>query len=221
MVAEKTRRKILAVFMDMVAENTSTDIDLRALSDRCGIKLSTLRGTYRDRLALIEDFTAMIDQAVLDAADDVDPEETPKDRLFDLLMARLDALAPFKAGVSQIARDASKDPALAMALNSRMLNSMRWMLSAADIEASGLKGGIKLQGLVVAYGRVVRVWLGDEDAGLAKTMAALDRELRRGEGALRRLDRVERFVSRIGSVLERAQKRRRSSEDTPSADAAA
>lgn len=221
MVAEKTRRKILTVFMDMVAENASTDVDLRALADRCGLKLSTLRGSYRDRQALIDDFTAMIDQTVLDGIDEIDPEETAKDRLFDLLMARLDALAPFKAAVAQIGQDASKDPALALALNGKALNSMRWMLSAAEIDAGGLKGGIKLQGLVIAYGRVLRVWLKDEDAGLAKTMAALDRELQRGEGALRRLDQVEGFVSRIGSVLERAQKRRRASEDTPSADAAA
>ncbi|MEP3275989.1 MAG: TetR/AcrR family transcriptional regulator [Stappiaceae bacterium] len=211
MVAEKTRRKILTVYMEMVATEGTTDVDLRALSEQCGVKLSTLRGSYRNRLSLIEDFTAMVDQIVLDGLDEFDAEETAKDRLFDILMARLDALAPYREAVAQISKEASGDPSLALSLNNKALTSMRWMLSAAGIEASGLKGGIKLQGLVVAYSRILRVWLDDKDAGLAKTMAALDRELNRGEGALRRLDQVERFASRVGSALERAQKWRRHS----------
>ena len=45
----------------------------------------------------------------------------------------------------------------------------------------GPTGAIKLQGLVFAWARVLSVWFEDSEPGLARTMAALDRELKRGE----------------------------------------
>ena len=57
---------------------------------------------------------------------------------------------------------------------------MRFMLEAAGIEAQGAAGAIKLQGLALAWGRVLQVWLDDEEPALSKTMAELDRVLDAG-----------------------------------------
>ena len=55
------------------------------------------------------------------------------------------------------------------------------MLTAADIGAAGPKGMVRAQGLAVLFAGVLRTWVEDDDAGLARTMAALDRELARGQ----------------------------------------
>ena len=55
------------------------------------------------------------------------------------------------------------------------------MLVAAGIPTRGAKGCARVSGLMCLYGRVVPVWIDDEDPDLGPTMAALDRELRSGE----------------------------------------
>jgi hypothetical protein len=55
------------------------------------------------------------------------------------------------------------------------------MMTAAEIGANGPKGVVRAQGLSLLFARVLCVWVKDDDPGLARTMAALDRELARGE----------------------------------------
>jgi hypothetical protein len=52
--------------------------------------------------------------------------------------------------------------------------------------------------LVVVMARTLRVWLDDEDPGLARTMATLDRELASGERMLNFLGDICRLVPRFG-----------------------
>jgi hypothetical protein len=70
------------------------------------------------------------------------------------------------------------------------------MMAAAGIDAAGPSGMIRAQGLAVLFARVLGTFVRDEDPGLARTMAALDRRLRRGE-------RTVRNVEQAGSVLYR------------------
>ena len=54
----------------------------------------------------------------------------------------------------------------------------------------------------------MRVWLDDDDPGLARTMAALDKRLREAERAVMRLDRLEQCVlPRRRGATPRARRR--------------
>jgi hypothetical protein len=68
------------------------------------------------------------------------------------------------------------------------------MLSAADISAAGPKGILRGQGLALLYASVLRTWLDDDDPGLARTMAALDRALSRGAWWSGIFDQMCRFI---------------------------
>jgi hypothetical protein len=83
-----------------------------------------------------------------------------------------------------------------MELNRIVVNSMAWMLNAAGIPATGGRGALQAQGLACAWARVMRVWLDDDDPGLARTMAELDRRLRQAERAWMRLERLSRILRR-------------------------
>src|SRR5690349_11109153 len=74
-------------------------------------------------------------------------DEPPRDRLFEILMRRLEVLAPYKRSVQSLMRSALCNPGLALALNSFAIRSMRWMLTGAGINTAGGKGAVRAQGL--------------------------------------------------------------------------
>jgi hypothetical protein len=101
--------------------------------------------------------------------------------LFDVLMRRLEALKPHKAAVRSLMQSAVCNPGLALALNGLAVRSQKWMLTAAGISAAGPKGMVRAQGLALLFANLLCTFVEDDDPGLARTMAALDRELSRGQ----------------------------------------
>src|SRR5204863_6320619 len=99
-----------------------------------------------------------IDRAVLEGGDADMAEETPRDRLFEILMRRLEALAPYRASVRSLMRSALCNPGLALALNGLAIRSMRWMLAGAGIKTAGGKGALRAQGLALVFAQVLRTW---------------------------------------------------------------
>ena len=159
----------------------------------------------------------MIDQEVLESTSfDEDEESSAKDRLFDILMARFDALKPYRIGIQQLLCVVKSDPGFALMMNKFSAKSMRWMLEGAKIPTRGLKGIAKVQGLVAIYSRVVCTWLNDEDKGLSKTMATLDRELDRGHILLKQMDFAESMFSNLCQFICCSGKRSNISTNTSS-----
>jgi AcrR family transcriptional regulator len=188
------REKIIAALMELLAEERFEDIGFGAIARRAGVSLADCRAEFRSVLAVLAAYTKDVDRQVLSGGDTDTAEEPPRERLFDVLMRRLEALAPHKAAIRSLARSASRDPALAFALNGLTVRSMQWMLTAADINAAGPKGVLRGQGLALLYASVLRTWLDDDDPGLARTMAALDRALGRGARWSGLLDELCRFA---------------------------
>ena len=56
-----------------------------------------------------------------------------------------------------------------------------------------------MAGLGLTYASVFRTWLEDDDPGLARTMAALDRRLRRGERTLGGIEGVAAALNRFAT----------------------
>jgi AcrR family transcriptional regulator len=192
--AKTNREKIIDALMELLVEERIEDTGFGAIARRAGLSLAECRAEFRSVLAVLAAFTKEVDRQVLAGGDTDAEEEPPRERLFDILMRRLEALAPYKAAIRSLARSAARDPALAVALNGLTVRSMQWMLTAADISAAGPKGIVRGQGLALLYASVMRTWLDDDDPGLARTMAALDRGLSRGAWWSGLLDQVCRFV---------------------------
>jgi hypothetical protein len=122
-------------------------------------------------------------------------EEAPRERLFDVLFARFEHLGPHRQAIRNIGQAAGRDPPLALEMNGIVVISMTWMLAAAGVSSTGPAGLFRAQGLALVWARVMRVWLDDDDPGLARTMAELDRRLRQAERTIIRLDRLARVFS--------------------------
>jgi AcrR family transcriptional regulator len=211
------RDKIIAAFLGLLAERRFEQIGLTDLAEAAGVSLAELRGEFASTLAILAAHIKAIDRAVL-AEDSSDMAEEPaRERLFDVLMRRLETLKPHREAVHSLLRSARRNPPLAMALNGLAVRSQQWMLTAAGINASGPLGMMRSQGLALLFASVLRTWVNDDDPGLARTMAALDRALARGQRVVGLMDDLCRVPSRICRLRSR---RRRGSEDSEEATAA-
>ena len=176
------RGKIVDALMQLAAEQRFEEISIRDICKAAGLSLADFRDAFPTKGAVLAGLSRRIDRAVLAQDSSELADESPRERLFDILMRRLEAMAPYREGLREATAWLRRDPAAALAMNRVVLGSMRFMLEAAGIEVEdGAAGAIKLQGLALAWARIVRVWLDDDDPGLSKTMAELDRELTRGD----------------------------------------
>jgi len=212
------REKIIAAFLALLAEKPLEQIGFAAIAKEASLSLGQLRGEFASTLSILAAHLKAIDRAVL-AADLSDmAEEPPRERLFDVLMRRLEVLAPHREAVRSLLRSARRNPPLALALNGLAVRSQQWMLTAAEINAAGPRGMIRAQGLALLFGPVLGTWVRDDDPGLARTMAALDRALARGQRFSGFLDDVCRIPSRLCRLRPR---RRRRDDDAEEESAAA
>ena len=202
------RERIIAAFMALLAEQPIERIDLAEIAKRAEVSLADLRGEFSTTLAILAAHMKEIDRAVLRGGAGDMAQEPPRERLFDVLMRRLEALEPHKASVRSLARSARLNPGLALALNGLAVQSQQWMLAAADISASGSKGMVRAQGLALLYASVLRTWLDDTDPGLARTMAALDSALARGQRWSSMLDDLLSVPARLCPTRKGSRPRR-------------
>src|SRR3954453_16314696 len=208
------REKIIAAFMALLAEHRVEEIGFGDIAARAGVSLGVLRGEFGSTLAILAAHSKAIDRKVLADADADMADEPPRERLFDVLMRRLEVMAPHREAMRSLMRSAARNPPLAFALNGLAVRSHTWMLTAANIDAAGPRGLIRAQGLAMMFASVLRTWVDDEDEGLARTLAALDKALARGQRWSGMLDDLCRFAP--GRCVRR---RRRSRYDEEEAEA--
>ena len=211
------RDRVIDVTLALAAERGWTHFGLSDIAHAADLGLAELRELYPSKGAVLGAFMRRTDLIVLreDASDLAG--EPVRERLFDVLMRRLDALAPYKAAMRAVVDAVKRDPVLALALNGAALNSMRYMLEAAGIRTYGPLGGLRVQGAVVMFARVLEVWIHDEGTDLAKTMARLDRELDQAGRIIGRVEGLMRASSPLRALCQRvgegARARRRAARD--------
>jgi AcrR family transcriptional regulator len=203
------REKIVAAFMALLAEKSIETIGLAEIAERAGVSLADLRGEFASPLAILAAHVKELDRQVLSGSDPDMEEEDARERLFDVLMRRLDLLAPHKEAVRSLLRSARRNPTLALALNAMAVRSQQWMLTAAGVRASGPKGVLRAQGLAVLFANVLRTWV-DDDEDQTRTLAALDNQLAHGQRFSGLLDDLFRIPAAACAFRERLRSARRS-----------
>ena len=189
------RRRAVDALMKLAAERPWDQIELPDIATEAGLTLSQLRGLFPSKLAMLGGVTRIVDDAVLaDTSNDLAGEPV-KERMFDLVMRRLDAMAPYKAGLRRVARVIRRDPLALAALNRGAVNSWRYMLASAGIPTEDSLGRLRVQGAVLLMARVSETWLDDDEPELSRTMARLDRELKLAGRIIARAEDVQRLTA--------------------------
>jgi AcrR family transcriptional regulator len=170
--------RIIDAALACIARQGWRRLSLADIAAEAGLPILRVYRLFHSKPAILCGFFQRIDEAVLAAPLEGEPDERPRDRVFDLLMRRFDALQPYRAALDVLARELPTDPLAALAAGAALLRSVRWMLEAAGISGEGLGGMVAVKLTAAAYLATLRVWRRDESPDLAPTMAALDRRLR-------------------------------------------
>lgn len=211
-------KKVIKATLALAAENGWRDLTLEEIAAKSKVPLKDLRGLVRDKAQILERFAADIDAEVLGSLEPELADEVPRDRLFDVLMRRFEILAPHKDALRRIAADLKSSPVDHLALAGSGMRSMQWMMAGAGVETPGLKGLVQINALGCLYMSVFRTWLDDDDPGLARTMAALDQGLRRGETWLKNAQvplGLGQALAQFVCSYRRARKQRGTGETEP------
>lgn len=189
------RKLAVEALMRLAAQRPWDEIELGDIAAEAGLSLLKLRGLFPSKLAMLGGLTRMVDDAVLAELSDDLAGEPIKERLFDLVMRRLDALAPYKPALRRITPMVRRDPLALAALNRGAVNSWRYMLASAGIPTEDQLGSLRVQGAVLLMARVADVWLEDDEPDLSRTMARLDRELKNAGQIMSRIEDVHRLTA--------------------------
>jgi AcrR family transcriptional regulator len=189
------RGRVLAAALECAGKKRWDEVTLLDIAEAAKLPLVDLRSEFGSKTAILAALLRAVDDEVLKRAPKRTEGQTARDALFDIVMTRFDVLGPYKKALQSISASGPADLALA----GPVLSSMHWMLEAAGIGTEGTAGGLRVTGLAAVYASVFRTWLEDDDPGHARTMAALDRRLRRGESAIRNVEQVSAVVHRLAT----------------------
>ncbi|MBP6818932.1 MAG: hypothetical protein KBC46_06495 [Ferrovibrio sp.] len=185
--------------LSLVATTGWLNLSLGAVAQEAGLGLAELYRQYPSKLALLRGFAARIDAAMLAALGPGGAGEgSAKDKLFEALMARFDALAPYKEAVRMLSRDLPRDPVAALCFaESGLAKGLDWALASAQLDAAGWRGALRRKILGAVYLDTLRVWLKDDTADLSRTMAHLDKRLGQAEALLSNQGSLRGVFSRL------------------------
>jgi AcrR family transcriptional regulator len=182
--AASERDRIIDAVLALIVTEGWRRLSLAAIAAEAGVPILALYRNFGSKGAILGGFLRRIDEAVLAQPPAPEADEKTRDRLFDLLMRRFEALQPYRPALEVLSRELRTDPLAALCLGTALLRSMAWMLAAADIATEGVRGVLAVKLTTAAYLSAARVWQRDDSPDMGRTMAALDQ----------RLSRIERWL---------------------------
>lgn len=192
--------RVIAAALRLAETRPWGEVTLDNIAREAGLSLLSLRAVASGKAEILALLTRAIDDAVMRRISAPRAgADGHRDRLFDVVMTRLEAMAPHRKALKSITTALKSSPGGAPARS--FLTSQYWMLAAAGINGDGIRGAARIAGLSAIYAQVLEVWLDDDDPGLAKTMAALDKRLRRAERTVSGVDGTVATVKRIACSL--------------------
>lgn len=193
---------VLAAVMGFAAERGWRRLRLDEIADAVGMPTDAFRRRYPYKASVLMACAMQVERAAASEPPDFEPEDSVRDRLFELLMQRLDLLAPHKQGVASILRDLPGEPAVVAMSGPDTMRLMAGILEQAGVSGAGPIGFLRCKGLAAIWLSTLREWTRDDSPDHSRTMAALDAQLRRVEPLARMLSGGPGFSGRRAAASE-------------------
>lgn len=180
---------IIAAALNLAQTQGWRRLTLADIARESGVKLERIAAEFPSKDAILAGFARRIDAQIL--KEPLDESGTVRERLFELLMRRFDALAPHRGALRAIVRDTLGDPLASLEGLYALARSMALTLEAAGVSASGPLGPVRVKVLGAVYLGALVPWLrgnGDTD----RLMARIDRALARVERLAQSVERTTR-----------------------------
>ncbi len=168
--------KALKAALKLAGEAPWRDLTLAEIAKAAKLKLSDFHG-LADKDALLDAAEAFFDKAM--SAEDVDMDDPPLERLFDVIMLRFEAMEPYRDGLLSLMHYRETSPARLARLVAARRTSANWALTCAGLDDNaGAPKGIKVVNTAFAMGQAERAWRKETSGDFARTMARLDKALK-------------------------------------------
>ena len=168
MTAEEVLDRAVDAALLLAADRPCSRITLADIAERTGVSFAELYARVPSKDALLSRLGRRFDRA----AAETPLEGEVHDRLFEAVMARLEAMEPHRFVLLAIARDERSERIAA-----RLPRTAGVLLRAAGVETGGLAGAVRVAAMAAVWARVLQVWRDDEGA-LNRTMAEIDSRLK-------------------------------------------
>lgn len=160
-------RAVRAAF-ELAQERFWLSMSLADIAERAGLGLADLRREFASTSDILRAFQADVDAETLARAP-ARPEWTPRERLFDIIMTRFEVMEPYKPALKRISSELRFRPVQAA------------ILASTGVIRASTYGYLITPVYAAVYAKVFRAWLDDPSPALDRTMAVLERRLRRAE----------------------------------------
>jgi len=210
------RSKAVRAALDLAKDRKWGEISLADIAQAAGLDLADLRREFSCKSDILRAFQKEVDAEVLAKARPATEQQSPRDRVFDIIMTRFEVMQPYKPALKRIWSYLCCRPGESAAILCSSLASQYWMLAGAGAKLDGPGGVARVTGLAAIYGKVFQVWLEDTSPSLDKTMAALDKRLARGERMLSAVEQTCEDLCRLAcAFMPRGWGRRDGSAEAP------
>ncbi len=108
--AKSNRDQLFDQFLEHLSSNDWRDLSCTDLAAKAGISVQDAFLAYRNRYAYVTELVRRIDGDMLKSFDPSISDEPARDRLFDVLMARFDAMQTYRPAIKSLTKAAKKDP---------------------------------------------------------------------------------------------------------------
>ena len=165
--------------LDLAELTPWSELTLSEIAKQAGVSLEAFHGVAsKDTIA--DAVEGYFDKTMSEGS--FDPEETPRTRLFDVIMMRFEAMEAHRAALVSLMKWRQTQPARLLNLVSARQASAEWALVCAGLDkAEGLPRPVKTTAIGWAIAQAERAWRKEDSADLSRTMAKLDGELRKME----------------------------------------
>ena len=132
------RSKAVRAALDLAKERGWGDISLADIAHAANLSLADLRREFSCKSDILRAFQAEVDAEVLAKAKPAGEAQTPRDRLFDVVMTRFEVMQPYKPALKRISSYLCCRPGEAAPLLCGSLASQYWMLAARAPSSTAL-----------------------------------------------------------------------------------
>lgn len=186
--ANELSRRIVDAALELAEQSSWEAVRLHQVAEALGISLDEVRGCFREKDALIDAWFERADDAVLALADSGELAPlSPRERLFRLIMAWLDALEAHRR-VSRQMILAKLEPGhlhIQIPALMRVSRTVQWMREGAGLADKGLRRAVLETAVTGIYLAAFACWMGEEASGSPRTRRLLENLLARSEAIMR------------------------------------
>lgn len=186
-----TSRLVTAAF-DLIPVQGWAALSLSDVAEKADVPQDEMRRVFPCKSSLLTAMAAWVEARAQETPPAFEEEDTIRDRLFELMMERLDVLADRRSAVAAILRDLPRAPLSALPAVPALLRHVGGIMEEAGVSTGLPAGPLRCKGLAGVWLATIAVWVDDDSPDSARTMAALDRNLRRVEPLAQMLSPVSR-----------------------------